>query len=277
MADASDVEAAMVGVIGGALYPGGVSGACAATGAVCRIYRGWPVPAALDADLAAGVTNVSVAAVAGQSLNTTRWPDLWIPQVTTTPSIKTSVSGESVTLAGTAAPGQVVAVIADGTWASWRVRVGDTLSMIATGLATSMGNSRSASASGTTLTVPGAIRLTARAEADQPTMRLSRRQLQAFRATIWCPDPLTRDAVGSAVDSALSGIDFVGLADGTSGRLRYLSSTVSDKWEDAALYRRELTYSVDYPTSIVQNLPRMAIGAVRYALDEVNATETLLS
>ena len=39
MADASDVETALVGVIGGALYPAGLSGACAAAGAVCRVYR----------------------------------------------------------------------------------------------------------------------------------------------------------------------------------------------------------------------------------------------
>jgi hypothetical protein len=94
---------------------------------------------------------------------------------------------------------------------------------------------------------------------------------------VWCADPATRDAVGGAVDSALSGIDFLGLADGTSGRVRYLGSTVSDTWEDAALYRRELIYSVDYPTTIAANLPRMAVGAFLPTLGQGGITETLLS
>jgi len=110
-----------------------------------------------------------------------------------------------------------------------------------------------------------------------PSLRQTRRQLQAFRVTAWCPDPLTRDAIGSAIDSAMSGIDFIGLADGTSGRLRYLASNVSDRWEDAALYRRELTYSVDYPTSIAETLTRMAVGETQYVVNGTASGPDLLS
>ncbi len=277
MADESDVETALVGVIGGALYPDGLAGPCVVPGVACRIYRGWPVTAALDADLATGTTNISVAAVHGHSRNTSRWSDLWVPQTQTSPSLTTSVSGTTVTFGGTAAVGQVAAVIADAAWASWRLQASDTPQSVASALATALRSVRAATASGATLTVPGAIRLTARVEADQPTLHVSRRQRQAFRVTAWCPDPATRDAVSSAVDSALSGIDFIGLADSTSGRLRYLSTTVSDRWEDATLYRRELTYTVDYPTTIAADLPRMAVGAFSATLDAGGITETLLS
>lgn len=277
MADQSDVENALVGVIGGALYPDGLAQPCAVPGAICRIYRGWPVPAALDADLAAGTTNVSIVAVTSKSRNTTRWPDSWIPQAQTAPTLTAVVSGTTVTFGGTGGAGQVAAVIADNSWAAWRLQATDTPQSVAAALATSLASVRSASASGATLTVPGAIRLIGRVEADQPTLRLSRRQLQAFRLTAWCGDPATRDAVGSAVDAALSGIDFIGLADGTSGRLRYITSVVSDRWEDATLYRRELTYTVDYSTSIALDLPRMAVGAFVPALGEGGITETLLS
>lgn len=277
MADQSDVETALVGVIGGALYPGGLFEPCAVSGAVCRIYRGWPVPAALDADLAAGITNISVTPIVGESENTTRWPDLWIPQARTAPTLTAIVSGDSVTLGGTGGAGQVAAVIADTAWAACRLQATDTPATVAAKLAKVLATARAATASGAMLTVPGAIRLIGRVEADQPTLRMSRRQRQAFRVTAWCADPATRDTVGSAVDSALSGIDFIGLADSTSGRLRYLGSTVSDKWEDATLYRRELTYTVDYPTTIAANLPRMAVGAFLPTLGEGGITETLLS
>jgi hypothetical protein len=277
MADQSDVETALVGVVGGALYPSGLFAQCVVPGAVCRIYRGWPVPAALDADLAAGTTNISVVAVGGQSRNTTRWPDAWIPQTQTVPTLTATVNGDAVTFGGTGGAGQVAAVIADTAWAAWRLQATDTPQSVAAALATALANARSASARGAVLTVPGAIRLIGRVEADQPTLRLSRRQLQAFRLTAWCADPMTRDAVGSAVDAALSGIDFIGLADGTSGRLRYIASVVSDRWEDATLYRRELTYSVDYSTSIALDLPRMAVGAFIPTLGEGGIAETLLS
>jgi len=277
MADESDVEAALVGLIGGALYPGGLSGACVVSGAICRIYRGWPVTAALDADLAAGITNVSLSIVPAHSRVTTRWPDEWIPQTQAAPTLTASVNGTSVTFGGTAGAGQIAAVIADAAWASWRMQAGDTARSVAANLAAALNNARPASASGATLTVPGAIRLIARVEADQPTLRLARRQTQAFRVTAWCPDPTTRDAVGAALDSALAGIDFLGLADGTSGRLRYVSTSLSDRWEDATLYRRELTYTVDYATTIAANLPRMAVGAFNATLGAGTIPETMLS
>ena len=59
MADQSDVEKALVNVVSAALYPSGTA-AASVPGPDCRIYRGWPNSAALDADLAAGNINVTV-------------------------------------------------------------------------------------------------------------------------------------------------------------------------------------------------------------------------
>lgn len=277
MADESDVETALAGLVGAALYPAGLSGPCTVAGALCRIYRGWPVTAALDADLVAGVTNISIAAVSGHSVNTTRWPDTSLPQATTTPSLTATVSGETVRFGGSGGVGQVAAVLADAAAASWRLQASDTPQSVAASLAAALSLYRPAVAAGATLSVPGAIRLVGRVEADQPTLTLSRRQLQAFRLTAWCPDPATRDGVGSAIDAALSGIRFIGLADGSSGRLRYAGSSVSDRWEDATLYRRELTYTADYATSLAANLPRMAVGLLNATLGAALPAETLLS
>ena len=59
MADQSDVEIALVNVVAAALYPDGTD-KFSVPGPDCRIYRGWPNSAALDADLAAGKINVTV-------------------------------------------------------------------------------------------------------------------------------------------------------------------------------------------------------------------------
>ena len=202
MADQSDVETALVGVVGGALYPTGLSGPCAVPDAICRIYRGWPVSAALDADLAAGLVNVSVIALSGQSVNTTRWPDIWSIQQVTTPSLLVDVTGDAATFSGNAGPGQLAALVAGTRATVYRTQPGDTPANVAAQLCRQLLASGPASVSGATVTLPGVPVLLARVEADQPALRQTRRQLQAFRVTAWCPDPLTRDAIGSAIDSA---------------------------------------------------------------------------
>lgn len=260
MADQADVEAALAGIVGAALYPGGLAAGCAVPGAVCRVYRGFPVPAALDADLAGGTTNVSIAAVAGSAQVTTRYPDQWRVAKPVVPTLDASVGGTTATFAGSAAVGQLAALLVDGRAAVWRTVAGDTPASVAAALAAELLRvGIAASASGAAVTCAGARNVVARITADQLAQRETRRQRQHFSATCWCADPAARDAVGSAIDAALSGIDFIGLADGSSGRLLAVTSVLSDRWEDATLYRRELTYSVDYATTITETQPCLIV------------------
>jgi hypothetical protein len=268
MADQADVEAALAGIVGGALYPEGLEGGCAIPGAICRIYRGWPTPAALDADLAAGRVNVSVAAVAGSARVTTRYPDRWRVVKPAVPALSVAVAGTTATFAGAAAPGQLAALLVDHRAAVHRTAAGDTPATVAAALAAELQRlGMSASASGAAVSIAGARSVIARVVADQVAVRETRRQRQHFTVTCWCADPATRDAVGGAIDAALSGIDFIGLADGSSGRLLAVSSVSTDRWEDATLYRRALTYSVEYATTITATQPSMIVGGTEIAAD----------
>ena len=260
MADQADVEAALAGIVGGALYPNGLEAGCAAAGRIVRIYRGWPTPAALDDDLGAGRCNVSVAAVAGSQQITTRYPDRWRVASPVAPTLTANVTGELVNFGGTVAPGQVVALLVDSRAAVHRTQAGDTPASVAAALAGELQQlGIGASVSGAAVSVSGARSVVARVVADQVAQRETRRQSQHFAVTCWCPDPTSRDAIGSAMDAALSGIDFVGLADGSSGRLLFVSSVASDLWEDATLYRRVLTYSVEYATTITETQPCLLV------------------
>ncbi len=260
MADQADVEAALAGIVGGALYPNGLEAGCAAAGRIVRIYRGWPTPAALDDDLGAGRCNVSVAAVAGSQQITTRYPDRWRVASPVAPTLTANVTGELVNFGGTVAPGQVVALLVDSRAAVHRTQAGDTPASVAAALAGELQQlGIGASVSGAAVSVSGARSVVARVVADQVAQRETRRQSQHFAVTCWCPDPAARDAIGSAMDAALSGIDFVGLADGSSGRLLFVSSVASDLWEDATLYRRVLTYSVEYATTITETQPCLLV------------------
>ncbi|HTR17163.1 MAG TPA: hypothetical protein VMI52_09040, partial [Acetobacteraceae bacterium] len=122
-----------------------------------------------------------------------------------------------------------------------------------------------------TVTVPGVTGLIARTAADAPAIEELRRQTQQFRITAWCPDPDSRDAVARIVDAVLAGIVFLPLADGSAGRIRFAGSTSFDQQQDAALYRRDLIYDVEYPTTLTSTLPSMLFGDV-----VLNAAVTLV-
>ena len=66
--------------------------------------------------------------------------------------------------------------------------------------------------------------------------------------------------MATAVDQALSTQRFIALPDGTSGRLTYAGNTVFDQSQNARLYRRDLTYNVEYPTILSTTLPAMLFG-----------------
>jgi len=50
------------------------------------------------------------------------------------------------------------------------------------------------------------------------------------------------------------------LADGTSGRIRFKSTTSHDDDQDAQQYRRDLVYDVEYGTTVEVAAPSMLFG-----------------
>ena len=258
MADLSDVENALVALVSGALYPNGPNEA-PANGILTRVYRGWPEAAALDADLAAGYANISIFPETG-GRNTTRYFDQWLLRARVAPTLAAHVIGDTVTFGGTADPGQLAGILADEETYVHVTGPGDSASLVASDLAAALRNDRIVLLSGATITIPGAARLIARVVAEQPALQQTRRQEQSFRITCWCPAPLTRDATARTIDSALAQVQFLEFPDGSCGRLRYHGSAVTDRAEDASLYRRDLVYRVEYPTTLAALLPTMLFG-----------------
>ncbi|MGO9304020.1 MAG: hypothetical protein ACLP3R_10005 [Candidatus Korobacteraceae bacterium] len=258
MADQSDVENALVALAAEAIYPNG-SGSPSVPGPDCRIYRGWPNSAALNADLASGVINVTVFPQGEAGRNTTRYSRHWsgsLPQ----PTLTISVSGVSVTIGGTSGPGQHAGLLINNSSYVYVSQSGDTPEIVAANLATAARTDWIVNLSGATLTIPGAGSLLARVVADAALMQEVRRQEQGFRITCWCPTPTTRDASASAIDLLLGGFQFISLADGSQGRLQYRGTLVFDQSQDALLYRRDLLYEVEYPTTITALQPAMLFG-----------------
>jgi hypothetical protein len=237
MADQSDVESALVSAISSALYPYGMD-ETSVSGQDCRIYRGWPNSAALDADLAAGKINVTVFMAGGTGRTTTRYAEQWIgPPVQ--PSLTAVVTGTSATFVGQAGIGQIAGILADGRSYAYRTQHGDTAELVAANLADMARVHSIVRLSHSTLTIAGVSSLLVRVVADAPA---------------------SRDAATAAIDQSLSGVRFLLLPDGTHGRLIYSGTTVFDQSQNASLYRRDLMYSVEYATTLSASLPAMLFG-----------------
>src|SRR5208283_4656246 len=122
---------------------------------------------------------------------------------------------------------------------------------------------------GSGLTVPGAERFTARVVAGAGALQEIKRQVQDFTVTMWCPNPAARDAVAPVIDAVLAVVKFIPLADGSSGRMVFAGAATQDGGAETCLFRRELTYAVEYPTTLAQMAPAMLFGTMTATADAV--------
>ena len=274
MADLSDVETAIAALVEAILYPQGTS-APSILGTLTRVYRGWPNPAALNTDLAAGNVNITVFPDAQARRNTTRFIDPPTPAAPVAPTLTVTVSGQSVTFGGSASLGQLAGLLIDNAAFVHRTQPGDTPEGVAATLAAYIRTSRIAQLSGASITIPGAGSVIGRVVADQSAQAETRRQLQTIRLSCWCPTPTTRDTAAAAIDQALSLTNYLTMPDGTAARLQEAGTLVFDQSQNANLYRRDLLLEVEYATTASETLPAMIFGLSRL-LPNGNATQTLL-
>ena len=259
MADQTDVETELVNRIAATLYPSGAL-APSTLGGVVRIYRGWPLPGALDADLQAGTVNITVHSDGSRQRDTTRFFPAPFVTAPVTPGLAIDVTDNRATVSGHAGLGQVIGLRVDGQVVVHRTQEGDSPALVAAILCAYLSRSRIALVSDTTITVPGAYLIQGHVAADQVQTTELRRQRQGFRISLWCPDPVLRDSAGAQVDAALAAITFLTLSDGSSARLRWRGSLLFDHNQNARLYRRDLLYDADFATTTTSSLPAMVFG-----------------
>ncbi|WP_419757358.1 hypothetical protein [Acidisoma sp.] len=264
MADQSDVENALVAAVTFTLYPSGSSAAslitCDGVAATIRVYRGWPVAAALHADLASGTANVSIFP-SGDPHATTRYPANWNVTTASKPTLTVSVAGGAVTFGGSTAAGQMAGLSVAGATYVYLIQSGDTIALVAAALAAQLiAAGLLVQISGATVTIPSGAELFARVEQAQSAYQETRRQRQSFRVSCWCPAPLMRDQIASTIDAAVAAMPFLTLADGTSARITLAGGATIDQSENATLYRRDLIYAADYATTLTAAQPAMVFG-----------------
>lgn len=242
MADLSDVQNVLVAQIAQAIYPNGTAQA-SVTGAATKIYPGWPDPATLDADMAAGLVHVSVFGL--MSRHVTPMQDTWQVTSVTASQLVATVSGFTVTLTGTITTPQAVSVQQGSVQASYTVQPTDTLTSICTALAAMIPG---ATSSGNTLTLPVGVAPTVGFAVPASMLREVGRQVQTFQVSVWAPNPGLRAATAAALDPALRAAYRQLLPDGTQCGVRFVGSADDDDLSKRALFVRHLRYDVEYPT-----------------------------
>lgn len=252
MADITDVGNALVALAAQTLYPNG-TGQPSVAGVDIRVFQGWPNPQQLDADLKAGIGQVSVYPRPDER-NTTRYSKNWQQLSINTPTVTLTIAGQTITVGGTIPPSnnpQNVGVIANGSSFLYAVQTSDTLTSIATALSALIAAAISGTtSSGPVITLPGTARIAAARVGVTGTLASEiRRQERVFQIVIWADTPAHRDAIAQPVDVALAATQFLTLSDGFGARLIYKGSMVSDDYQNEKLYRRDLFYTVEYATT----------------------------
>lgn len=255
MADLSDVCNALVDLISATVYPNGVDSPSIA-GIDCSIFAGWPDPNKLDGDLNSvpPVANVSVFPRQEEE-NTTRYMETWQELSRNVATLTLTQSGQHVTVGGTV-PSPITSnphnlvIFVNRVPYVYAVRQGDTLTACAQALAALIPG---ASYSGAVVTMTptaaiGALRVGITGVAVEEIAR----QKKLFQIGIWAATPQGRDKLASSIDVALKKLNFVTLADQSAARIIYVRSLQLDSLQKDKLYRRDLFFSVEYPTLDVE-------------------------
>lgn len=258
MPDLSDVETVIARILTTVLYPHGLS-EDPVIGAVCRVYRGWPSSATLNTDLANGTVNVTVVPDSDVGNTSTRFALEWaVPG--DPPTLIADSTDTNVILSGAGGAGQTIGLLIDTATYIYRVQDGDTPAIVAAVLAAMIRSTRPAHLQGASISVPGAYRLVARVARDGRGFKEVRRQQRDLRVIAWCPSPELRDRIATLIDHAFAAREFLEFPDEVTARVTYRGTSVYDQAQNSQLFRRDLIYTVEYPTVLEDQVPAMLFG-----------------
>lgn len=272
MADPSDVSNTIAGMIAARVYPNGTSSP-SISGSVIKIYPGWPVPNVLQEDIKSGGVHISVWALPAERKIGSELGRPYRVVAEGDPPMTATVNGQTVTLSGAASVPTNVYFLVDGVGYHYPVQASDTLTTVATAMATQIPG---ASSTGSVVTLHEAHSVIARTGGVGTAVRELRRQAKDFQITVWAPTPALRVLVASAVDGMLSESSIISLGDGAPSQLLYSRQFDSDASENYLIYRRDLIYTVNFATTQSIAAPQVVAPVMNVAGTSGNPIKTFL-
>jgi hypothetical protein len=273
VADLSDVTAYLATQVASAVYPNGDSQPSVAA-MDCLIYEGWPIPDALDLDLAgniksaAGVVvpraggpraNVSIFPMQGTGVNVYQIQDETYTIVPVSYGMSVTQNGNTITVSGQPNAGEYLTLVCDDRFV-YSLSGANTAALLAALATAAQANYPSASSTSTTLTVPTSRSLIVRQGGIGTLGKVTHRQRHSVMVTVWAPTRVARSALASAIDVALKENIRVAMPDTSQALVIYSRTNVSDEQQSTTIYRRDLVYEVEYAT--LQTFPGNVITTV---------------
>lgn len=272
MADLSDVGDAIVNLIAGVLYPNGPNAQPLPDSPV-KIYRGWPEPKQLDADLQRPMgyrtRHVSVFAPPGGERDTTRYDSRWKDAPAPAKTYAIQAVNQTITITG-APPNpyrqQNLAIFVSGKPYVVAAGEGDTPNAVAAALhALVAADWPAATVLGPAITLPALARVGAlRVGAIGTSIQEVGRQTRLFHIRIWAESDDARTALARKIGPVLRAQRRLVFPDGFGGRFIYHSSHDIDRGERQGAYCRVFIYTVEYPTTIEIEAPEMIVGTTTF-------------
>lgn len=234
------------------------------------VYSGWPTQANLQNEVAKAIqSHVSVYALPGER-NTTRFSREVATAQPPVVTLRASVSAGQIILGGSVTADQILAVIiGQAVPITCTVPAGTSLADAATTVASTINTATvsgiAASANGTTISIAAdpLPQLQVAIGGHGTLMKLLRQQEKHFMVTVWAPTPDMREALAEAIDDRLGTMDRLSLAD-FPGRIRYQSTYEEEPLERLQVFRRSLTYSVEWARTITMPAAQVMTARVTF-------------
>lgn len=234
------------------------------------VYAGWPTQANLQQLVAKGLqSHISVYALPGER-NATRFAREFAVSRSPAALLTAAVGAGSITFGGTVdGDCNILVRINQEPELLYSVPAGTNLDTVAFGVAFTIasagipGIAAEANGPGVVITGDPPPRVAVTIGGTGEVTRLLRQQEKHFMVTAWAPAPDVREALAEAIDGRLGTMDRIPLSD-FPGRIRFLSTYEEEPQERLQVFRRSLTYSVEWART--ETLAATEVLAARFPI-----------
>lgn len=260
MSTPADVEAAILALIGNALYPSVPVGMEDSTaGMPVKLHRGWPQMEELNEDVrppdgAPARAHIAVNRYPGMTRNVTRYMDVWEAGTVSVPTLTGTVDGSNVLLTGTAASAQLLGIGIGMYGYAVAVEAGSTAAEVAAAVAAVVNRYGHATATveGATVSLAAGtspmgnifVRTAGVGIATREVARVS----AGFLVSVFAGSIEDRDAIEAILLPALCVPTGLDLPDGGFPLLP-VRTVQNDTAENADVYRVDWVFSTEYAIS----------------------------
>lgn len=257
MANLSDVEDTLAELISKYLYPNGtLSPSVIPSVNNIYIYAGWPRPVDLEADVKNNNNAHVTIFPSNTGRNTTRFPQNWIESGFTPPTITLTLAGNQVTVGGSVSTPQSCMIIVNGIGYAHQVQESDTLNTIAESLVEEIPNSSSVD---NVITIDGAHSIVPRVTFYGTSSKEIKRQELIFNIITWTNTRDKRTQIADVIEKGLGAISRFTLPDNYDAMIFHVGIKDHDEFEkQAPIYRRDLMFRIEYPTTATEEFPSIA-------------------